>query len=104
MAETEAAGPEDQLVIEISPALSFKGGAYDQLRLHEPSVGQVRKAEGSLRNGIHAESLRVYHINLIAAVSGWPVPAVEMMPVTKMNEAANFLARFTMAGAETGGS
>jgi hypothetical protein len=100
----ETAAQPETLVIDIDPPITFKGGSYAALPLREPRAGEVRKAEGFMRNGIHAESMRLYTINLVSTVSNWPILAVEQLPISKLNEAAAFLAGFTEGGLRTGRS
>jgi hypothetical protein len=94
----------DTLVIDIDPAIPHKGGTYSQLPLREPRVGEVRKAEGQMRNGINSESIRNYNIHLVSFVSNWPVIAVEMLPISKLNEAVQYLEGFIERGRATGPS
>ncbi len=84
-----------ELTIQIEPPIESAGGKYDELRLREPLIGQWAKAE--THRGATAQ-----FIALISAVSGWPAPAVHLLPVSKFNEAVDYLAGFLGSGRATG--
>jgi hypothetical protein len=92
------------LTIELAKPIEFQKGAYQALALREPTVGEMRKADGQCRNSVNMETLRLRDIHLVAMVSGWPVPAVEMMPISKLEEASKFLLGFIETGPKTGES
>jgi hypothetical protein len=93
-----------ELVIDVDPPVILKNGTYNELRLREPKAGEVRQAEFHLRASVNVESMRRYQIALIARVSGWPEPAVEGVPISKLNEASAFLQGFIEGGRPTGAS
>jgi hypothetical protein len=103
MSETEEDdGKPPTLSIQLAPPIVFKGGNYTSIELREPKAGEVRKAEGQMRNGIHSESLRLYNMHLISMVSGLSIPVLELVPIGQFNEAAEYLAGFIESGRGTG--
>ena len=90
--------------IVIDPPLKFRGATYDTMVLAEPNGKMVRQAEAMLRNGGNVESLRRYQFLLISLVSKWPQDVLELLPITKLDEAGTFLSRFTRLGQPTGES
>jgi hypothetical protein len=105
MSDTDA--PEDDanndtLVLDFDPPIKLKQASYSQMVLVEPTAKMVRQAEGRLRGGVNVESLRLYQIALIVAVSKWPQDAVEELPIRTLDKAGSFLARFTNLGQITG--
>jgi hypothetical protein len=91
-----------ELVIELDPPIDFKGGQIHELRLTEPSALFVRQAEAHLKGQFGQEQMRKYQISLTSLVTGVPIPAVEQLPIRKLNEATRFLERFISAGPATG--
>jgi len=94
--------PDTTKTIIIRPPISFKGGTFDMLVLREPMSGEVRKAEGQMRNNLSNEGLRLMNTHLISMVSGWPVPVIEQIRISDFNEAAAYLQNFIEAGLGTG--
>lgn len=92
------------LTLTIDPPIELQRGRYDTLELREPTAKQMLNAEAHLRRGVNMESVRLREIELVAAVSGWPKPAVELLPISKLVEAADFLLGFSQAGPATGES
>lgn len=87
---TEAA-PE----IQLSTPVKFGDKEFWSLPLREYTVGEKRKSE--THAGAHKQWAQ-----LISFVSGWPLPAVEMLPITKYWMARDYLEGFTRAGPATG--
>lgn len=81
--------------ILIDPPVECGGGKFDTLNLREFTAGEWIKAE------THKVMTKQF-VALIAAVSGWPEPAVHLLPVRKFNEAVAFLSGFLADGPETG--
>lgn len=84
-----------ELTLYLDPPIESAGGKYDELRLREPLIGEWNKAETH-------KTPTLQFIALISAVSGWPVPAVHLLPVSKFNEAVDYLAGFLGSGRATG--
>lgn len=85
-----------ELVIELEPPIVFQGANFAELRLREPTSGAVRKAEVHLKSTT-SEAMRLYQIALVSNVTGMPIPAVEMLPISKLNRAASYLGAFSTA-------
>lgn len=81
--------------ITVDPPLECTGGKFDELKLREPTIGEWQKAE------THKTDNQRF-VALITTISGWPEPAVKMLPVSKFNEAMAYLGPFLFAGLGTG--
>lgn len=100
VADTES----DQLVIDLPAAIKVAEISYDQLILREPTSGEVKKAESSLRANWGAEDKRRHDLWLVAYAAGIPYPAVEAMPISIVVKAYEWLENFTVASRRIGGS
>lgn len=74
-------------------------GPFSTLELAEPTAGEMRVANGQIRNGVNHENSYLRNAHLIAMVgkrmgTPWPIPAIDKMPDGKFTEAANFLLGF----------
>jgi len=96
-AQDFGAWSEEPRTVHLDAAVQFGGTDYAALDLREYTVGEKRRAE--THSGEHKQWAQV-----IAAVSGWPLPAVEKLPITKYWEARWYLEGFTLAGRATGES
>ena len=96
--------PEPELVIEFDPPLKISNLECAQLTLREPTGAEVRAAEGHLRKGVTAETVRMYQMALIKAVSGSSQQVIDLMPISKINEAAEYLQGFVTPSQTTGNS
>lgn len=97
--------PDPELVIEISPPIVYQSGTFDVLRLREPNAREVRNAERNFKGNPLNQGpveMRSYEIALVQAVSGWPMPAIEALPITKLDEAGRYLQLFIGRGQATG--
>ena len=83
--------------IDLSAPIKFGDKEFWSLPLREYTVGEKRKSE--THSGSHKQWAQ-----LISFVSGWPLPAVEMLPITKYWMARDYLEGFTRAGPATGES
>ncbi|MGO2957418.1 MAG: phage tail assembly protein [Acetobacter sp.] len=93
------------LTIDLDPPIEVHGGAtYSELSLCEPASGQVLNAEKHLKGNFGAAELRMYALTLVSQNSGVPMNVLrDYCPISKLNEAANYLQRFIEAGQSTGG-
>lgn len=82
--------------------IEHSGGKYDAIELREPKARELSKALGVMRGNTDSQSLVKFQIALVAAVSGVPEAAIEQMPISKLNEAFDYLQGFTSAGLGTG--
>lgn len=85
---------EDTKTITLSKPVLFGSKEYDTLELHEPTGGEMLKA--MKETGL---SMAIVAISLVAEI---PRGAVEMMPISVINEASEFVLGFTTVGLETG--
>lgn len=81
--------------IQIDPPITISGGKYDTLNLREFTVGERIKADTH-------PTINLQYAALIVSVSGWPMAAVQMLPIRAFNEAVMFLGPFQGVGLETG--
>lgn len=93
---------EAEYTITLATPVTLLREERDTLALREPTAQQIMQAEGHMRKGVTAASLRLRDIHLVAAVAGWPVPAVQALPISRLNEAATYLLGFSMRGRRTG--
>ncbi len=75
---------------------------YDTMRLQEPTHFQVENAELEIQGFASYNAFRKYKAKLVSNVSGVPIEAVKRMRISEVEEAFDFLARFTERGPETG--
>lgn len=86
---------EKTKTIYLDKPIEFNGGKYEQLDLREPIISEKIKA-------LTHKDFDTQTVYLISFVSGWPVPAVLMLGVTVINEAAAFLYPLLAHGLPTG--
>lgn len=77
----------DELVIELRKPVELTGEVYTELRLREPTCGEVAAAQ-------KAGGGMVADIILVALVSGVPKPAVEKIGYRDAKQAVDYLAGF----------
>ena len=97
--------PDPTRTIDLDPPVEAKDGAvYTELRLSEPTGGQVLNAEKHLKGAsIGPADLRMYSLTLVSQNSGLPFSVIrDLMPITVINEATRYLQSFIEAGQETG--
>ena len=73
---------------------------WDEIPLREPKAIHVKRAEAELK-AMTPEAMRAYEFRLISEVSGIPIPALHEVPVSRLNEAATYLASFVEGGRVT---
>ena len=88
---------EPRSSIDLDTPIEFNGKTYDTLALREFKAGEKSKAE------THA-TRTLQDIQLMSFVSGWPVPAIRRLPITKFEEGRAFLLGFIRRGPATGES
>lgn len=93
MAETTEDIPE-QLVITLRKPVTLGDITYTELRLREPTVGEM--IELGADEGWKADA------KAIALISGVPEPAVRNLGVRDGKRASGYLARFLTDGPSTG--
>lgn len=91
---SEATPADDTLEIALDPPIKFKGGEIASLTLQEPTAKQVRDAEKRLDAMFSPPSITEYHMELVRSVSGLSEDAVKLLPVSKLNAAAEFVRNF----------
>ena len=97
--------PEDDLPetwdLELPKPLDVDGLEYTSLPLCEPSTGAQRKAQGQFRQGIGAQTMRLYQIHLVVNATGVPMKVVQRLPVSVLNTAVQYLSGFSDRGRVT---
>lgn len=111
VAEDEAAGDPDPwgeslaatISIAVEPPVRFTGIDYASIDLREPSGGEVRAARTHLSGkGNPLFNMRRMQMHLVQVTSGLPMPVVEGLRVTLLEEASAWLGRFIDTGPKTG--
>jgi hypothetical protein len=91
------------LILTFDPPITLETGPnrgpFSTLELAEPLAGEMRVANGQVRNGVNHENQYLRNAHLIAAVtkrlgSPWPIVAIERIPDGQFTEASNFLLGF----------
>ncbi len=93
--------PELRLIM--SPSIHAVGQDHREMVLREPGVAQ-RKAYIARTARETPEAFLQGEIDLVVAVSDWPIAAVLKMPIGKFAQAADYLTGFFMRGPRTGPS
>jgi len=101
---SDLADAQFSFTLVLSRPINFDGREYVQLILQEPTVKHVLRAEEQLRNGVTQHSLRNREIHLVALTAGVPVPVVEQMRISELNQAMAYISPFLQAGQPTGES
>ncbi len=91
-----------ELEITLDPPLVLKGATYESIKLREPKAFEVQQAEAHLAKSVNVESLRKYGVALVSRVSGIPEAVILQLPVSKLNEATEYLQNFVDRGPRTG--
>jgi hypothetical protein len=86
------------LDLELDPPIEWQGKTYSTLHLEEPTTRQQRQSEQELQPPVTMLSLRNHQIALVSQVAGVPRNVIEMMRISQMLEAYNFLAPFSASG------
>jgi Phage tail assembly chaperone proteins, E, or 41 or 14 len=84
----------DELVVTLRKPVEFAGKIYDELRLREPTAGEMEE--------ISKHSGTAGTIFAIAQVSGTPIGAVRRIGVRDMNKAGDYLLGFLEDRPSTG--
>ena len=90
------------LDLELDPPIEYQGKTYTALHFEEPTTKQQRMSEQELAAGVNMLSLRNQQIALVSQCAGVPRQVIDMMRISQMVEAYNFLAPFSGAGPQTG--
>lgn len=86
------------------PIPNVKGGTYESFELSEPTGAQVKKAEAKLGKDPSVADMRAYQIALIAQNAGVQDSVIEMLPISKINEAFEYLQNFCQPSKTTDGA
>lgn len=90
------------LTIEFDPAIEHNGQAYHSIELREPRMRELERAYSEVKTSTDAQSLIRFQIALVCAVTGQPKQVIELMSVSQMNEAFNYLQNFMNGSTGTG--
>lgn len=94
--------PPPPATLELEVDVTFHAQHITVLRLKEPTGKQMRRAEQELVSGPNAHTLRMFQMRLIAEVANVPFEVIDQVPVSKLNQAMDFLSLIMDAGRETG--
>lgn len=92
------------LDLDIDPPVEWNGRTFTTLHLEEPTGQMIVKSEQELANGANFAALRRYQFALVSNASGIPRQAIELMRISQIQEAADFLSSFLPGGLGTGES
>lgn len=98
--DEDAECPES-LILLFSPPIEAVNQTFSEMTLREPVVSERRKYKATESRGSFADFLQA-EIDLVSAISGWPMAAVLKMPISKFAKAADYLTGFFMTGHQTG--
>jgi hypothetical protein len=96
---------ERPLTKDLEVDVTYHAQHITSLHLKEPTAKQQWIAEKELSTQIHLappHQVRRFMIILVAGVSNRPVEVIEALPVTKLEEAFDFLASLRDTGPPTG--
>ncbi|MFT8863018.1 MAG: phage tail assembly protein [Acetobacter fabarum] len=91
----------ESLTLLFSPSIEAVNQSFSEMALREPVVSERRKYKATESRGSFADFLQA-EIDLVSAISGWPMAAVLKMPISKFAKAADYLTGFFMTGHQTG--
>ena len=91
----------ESLTLLFSPPIEAVNQAFSEMNLREPVVSERRKYKATESRGSFADFLQA-EIDLVSAISHWPMAAVLKMPISKFATAADYLTGFFMTGRQTG--
>jgi hypothetical protein len=91
----------DRLILVFSPEIEAVGQSFSEMSLREPVVSERRRYKASEGRGSFADFMQA-EIDLVAAISGWPLAAVLKMPISKFAVGSDYLTGFFIAGHQTG--
>jgi hypothetical protein len=95
---------QETLNLILPEPISVGGVTYTELNLAEPTVGARRRAETAFRTGQTLANSRHYQLILTAEAAKAGFAAVEMMPVSVLNQAEAYLRGFLQPGRPIGSS
>ena len=103
MSDTKADGMpvRPEWVIELADPVTWQSGSFSEVRLREPTMGELNKALGELGAAATQQQQNKMQIVLVTLVSGLPRPVVEAMPWPVVVGAADWLMSFTAAAPPT---
>nr|WP_230975687.1 phage tail assembly protein [Acetobacter garciniae] len=89
------------LVLVLSPPVEAVNSTFADMTLREPVVAERRRFKATEGRGSVADFLQA-EIDLVCAVSTWPLAAVLKMPISRFAKAADYLTGFFTTGRRTG--
>lgn len=91
----------ESLILLFTPPIEAVNQSFSEMALREPVVSERRKYKATESRGSFADFLQA-EIDLVSAISGWPMAAVLKMPISKFAKGADYLTGFFMTGRQTG--
>ena len=88
------------LTINFDPPIEFAGVSHRYLKVAEPTLGQMAKADSALGD-MSAQRIRLFQQNLVQLASGENALFINMLPISVLNRAASFLMGFSTPGRAT---
>lgn len=87
----------DSFTLTFTPTIDAVNQSFAEMSLQEPVVAQRRSYKATESKGNFADFIQA-QINLVVAVSGWPLAAVLKMPISKFAKASDYLTGFFISG------
>ena len=94
----------DRSVVRLTPPIELQGQKYQELRLREPTCGEVLLGDMQVERGVTVASTRNRQISILSAVSATPVPVWQRVPISQFNHAWGYVQDFLNDGLGIGGS
>ncbi|MFT9251622.1 MAG: phage tail assembly protein [Acetobacter okinawensis] len=91
----------ESLILLFTPPIEAVNQSFSEMVLREPVVSERRKYKATESRGSFSDFLQA-EIDLVSAISGWPMAAVLKMPISKFAKGADYLTGFFMTGHQTG--
>lgn len=101
MSDTNAMPVRPEWTITLADPISYQGGTYSELKLREPTMGELNKALAELGSTSTQQQQNKMQIVLVSLVSGVHRPVVEQMPWPIVVGAADWCMSFTAAAPAT---
>ena len=89
------------LTLQFLPPIEAVNQTFPSMSLRPPTGGERRPYKAAEARGT-AEAFLQAEIDLVCAVSDWPLPAVLKMPISRFAHASDYLTGFFIPGPGTG--
>lgn len=84
----------DELLIELTPPLTFNGKSLDCICLREPTVGQIEQAQKQVGGALTESNTLKFLQAMIVLIANQPLTFVSQMRITDIWKASDYLMGF----------